>query len=200
MRPIAKLTAVVAAAASAAAYMSSATGQADGDAAPIYGVKIPPGYRDWRLVAVKQLTGAEGKLKQLHAQLGNDLAIDAFREGSFRFRTAQSLRPSIGMKPRQTQTTKSLPPAFFAGSAVNVQFIVEDSKQYPCTKSVSPATCLQKITTTFSRITRLRPDRRAPLEGNRHVKICERRHNRGCPRAQRSGRNFAGSAQGTRER
>src|SRR5262249_20086751 len=34
-------------------------------------------------------------------------------------------------------------------------------------------------------------------EGNRHAKICERRHDRRCPRAERSGRNFASSAQGT---
>ena len=57
--------------------------EAASDGSPIYGVKIPAGYRDWRLIAVKQLTGA--KLKQLRAQLGNDLAITAFREGKLPF-------------------------------------------------------------------------------------------------------------------
>ena len=62
----------VAALAGAAGYMGSASGQSDGDAAPIYGVKMPDGYRDWRLIAVKrltgkQLTGTGGKLMQLRA-------------------------------------------------------------------------------------------------------------------------------------
>src|SRR6516225_2123911 len=59
---------------------SAKEGQAGSNASPIYGVTIPAGYRDWRLISVKRLTGAEGKLKQLRAQLGNDLAMAAFRE------------------------------------------------------------------------------------------------------------------------
>ena len=75
----------VTAVAGVAAYMGSASGQSNGDAAPIYGIKIPDGYRDWRLISVKQLTGKQlagtgGELKQLRAELGNDLAIKAFRE------------------------------------------------------------------------------------------------------------------------
>ena len=31
---------------------------ANANASPIYGVTSPPGYRDWRLIAVKQLAGA----------------------------------------------------------------------------------------------------------------------------------------------
>jgi quinol monooxygenase YgiN len=38
-----------------------------------------------------------------------------------------------------------------------------------------------------------------PFEENHHAKICERRHDRGCPGAEGSGRNFASSAQDTRE-
>jgi hypothetical protein len=33
----------------------------------------------------KQLTGAGGELKQLRAELGNDLAIKAFRDGTLPF-------------------------------------------------------------------------------------------------------------------
>ena len=51
--------------------------------APIYEVKIPPGYRDWRLISVNHLAG--GNLKQVRAQLGNDIAITAFREGKLPF-------------------------------------------------------------------------------------------------------------------
>jgi len=66
---------------------SSKEGQplAESNGSPIYGVTIPAGYRDWRLISVKQLTGEGGKLKQLRAQLGNDIAITAFREGKLPF-------------------------------------------------------------------------------------------------------------------
>jgi len=57
--------------------------QAESDASPIYGITIPAGYRDWRLISVNHLAG--NKLKQVRAQLGNDLAIKAFREGTLPF-------------------------------------------------------------------------------------------------------------------
>jgi len=84
----------VTAVAGAAAYMESASGQSNGDAAPIYGVKLPEGYRDWRLISVKRLTGKQltgtGKeLKQLRAELGNDLAIKAYRDGTLPFPDVQ---------------------------------------------------------------------------------------------------------------
>ena len=47
----------VGALAGASAYMTPVSGQADGEAAPIYGVKIPPGYRDWQLISVNHLAG-----------------------------------------------------------------------------------------------------------------------------------------------
>src|SRR6516225_11357779 len=59
--------------------------QAQSEASPIYGITIPAGYRDWHLISVKQLTGGGGKFKQLRAQLGNDIAIKAFREGKLPF-------------------------------------------------------------------------------------------------------------------
>jgi hypothetical protein len=41
--------------ASLVAFSSIASVQADENASPIYGVKIPAGYRDWKLIAVNQL-------------------------------------------------------------------------------------------------------------------------------------------------
>jgi hypothetical protein len=82
MRRIVFVPVVVVALAGVVAYMvanmAPASGQADGEAAPIFGVKIPPGYRDWRLIAVAH---EEGKLNDLRAILGNDVAIKASREG-----------------------------------------------------------------------------------------------------------------------
>jgi hypothetical protein len=48
------------------AYMPHAPGQSDGDSSPIYGVKIPAGYRDWKLIAVDHLL-LSGKSDQLRA-------------------------------------------------------------------------------------------------------------------------------------
>lgn len=50
-------------------------------ASPVYGVKIPDGYRDWHLISVKRLTGTGGKLNQLRAELANDVATEALQEG-----------------------------------------------------------------------------------------------------------------------
>src|SRR5437899_11515213 len=57
--------------------MAPASGQADQEAAPIFGLKIPAGYRDWRLISVAH---EEGNLNDLRAILGNDVAIKAYRE------------------------------------------------------------------------------------------------------------------------
>jgi hypothetical protein len=64
------------------ACMVPSSRHADGEAAPIFGVKIPPGYRDWRLISVAH---EEGSLNDLRAILGNDVAIKASREGKLPF-------------------------------------------------------------------------------------------------------------------
>jgi hypothetical protein len=47
------------------ASSSPVSGHADEAASPIYGVRIPPGYRDWKMIAVAQLK--TNKLDQLRA-------------------------------------------------------------------------------------------------------------------------------------
>src|SRR3954471_7509673 len=76
MRRIVFAPFAVAALAGMVAYMAPASGEADGEAAPIFGIKIPAGYRDWRLISVAH---EEGSLNDL--RLGNDVAIKASREG-----------------------------------------------------------------------------------------------------------------------
>jgi hypothetical protein len=60
----------------AIAFMASASGQTDGEAAPIYGVKLPAGYRDWPLISVASV-GAP--VNDVRAKLGNDVAMKARR-------------------------------------------------------------------------------------------------------------------------
>jgi hypothetical protein len=112
--------------------------QAESSASPIYGITIPAGYRDWHLISVRQLTGAEGKLKQLRAQLGNDLAITTFREGKLPFPDGAIIAAlhwnEVSSDADNQVLANGFPgaglEAFFAGSAVNVQFMVKDSKKY----------------------------------------------------------------------
>jgi len=111
---------------------------AEDEASPIYGVKIPAGYRDWRLISVKRLAGAEGKLKQLRAQLGNDLAMAAFRESKLPFPDGAMIAALHWNEDSSDADNQVLAAGFpgvglastFAGSAVNVQFMVKDSKKY----------------------------------------------------------------------
>ena len=134
---------LVVAVAGIAAYMGSASGQSNEDAAPIYGIKYPEGYRDWRLISVKQLTGkqlsgAGGELKQLRAQLGNDLAIKAFRDGTLPFPDGANIAALHWNEVSSDADNQALAAGFpglglessFAGDAVNVQFMVKDSKKY----------------------------------------------------------------------
>src|SRR5271166_3952576 len=83
MKRIVFLLVVVAAVAGVAAFKAPASRLADDEAAPIYGVTIPPGYRDWKMIAVAELV--TDKTDQLRAQLGNDIAIKAFKEGKLPF-------------------------------------------------------------------------------------------------------------------
>jgi Cytochrome P460 len=82
LKRIAFLLVAVATVAGIVAFTAPASGHTDGEAAPIFGVKIPPGYRDWRLISVAH---EAGNLNDLRAILGNDVAIKAYREGKLPF-------------------------------------------------------------------------------------------------------------------
>ena len=66
MRPIAFEIVVAAALTGLCSYWVPASGQAETEASPIYGIKIPEGYRNWQLISVNHLAG--GNLKQVRAQ------------------------------------------------------------------------------------------------------------------------------------
>jgi hypothetical protein len=117
--------------------------QAGTEASPIYGVTIPAGYRDCRLISVKRLTGKRltgtgGELKQLRAQFGNDVAIKAFREGTLPFPDGAIIAALHWNEESSDADNRALAAGFpslglessFAGSAVNVQVMVKDSKKY----------------------------------------------------------------------
>jgi hypothetical protein len=132
MKRIAFLFIAVAAVAGVVAFTAPASGRADEEAAPIFGIKIPPGYRDWKLISVAH---EEGNLNDLRAILGNDVAIAAYREGKLPFpdgtiiaRLAWSYVPS-----EENNKVFGRSQSFVAGSATNVQFMVKDSRKYAAT-------------------------------------------------------------------
>lgn len=116
----------------ALAFMTLSATRADEQAAPIFGVKLPPGYRDWKLISVAH---EAGNLNDFRAVLGNDVAIKAYREGKLPFpdgtiiaRLAWTYVPS-----EENNKVFGREQSFVAGPATNVQFMVKDSKKYGST-------------------------------------------------------------------
>src|ERR1700689_2073034 len=132
MRGIACLLGAVVALSGVIVYMAHASERDDGGAAPIFGVKLPPGYRDWKLISVAH---EAGNLNDLRAVLGNDIAIKAYREGKLPLpdgaiiaRFAWKYVPS-----EENNKVFGREQSFVAGDATNVQFMVKDSKKYVAT-------------------------------------------------------------------
>lgn len=125
-----------------------ASGHAAQEAAPIYGIKLPAGYRDWTMISAA-LVGAP--LNDLRVKLGNDVAMKAFRDDSRPFpdgtiiarlayqqvtseennRVFRAAAEQRGMPAEQIE--KLLATSFVAGPPTNVQFMVKDSKKYAST-------------------------------------------------------------------
>ncbi|HET6418709.1 MAG TPA: cytochrome P460 family protein [Geobacteraceae bacterium] len=134
MRRIALLLVAVTALAGVVACKARESGQADGEAAPIFGIKIPRGYRDWKLISVAH---EEGNLNDIRAILGNDVAIKAYREGKLPFpdgtiiaRIAWSYVPSEENNKvfgRRQSFVPGSPPEWY------LQFMVKDSRKYAAT-------------------------------------------------------------------
>jgi Cytochrome P460 len=115
-----------------AAAVAPASGQSDGEAAPIFGVKIPAGYRDWQLISVAR---EEGDFNDLRAQLGNDVAIRAYREGRLPFPDGAMIAAIHWNFVPSEENNKVFgrQQSFIAGPPKNIQFMVKDSKKYAAT-------------------------------------------------------------------
>src|SRR5713101_8243323 len=133
MRRLVLVLGAVAALAGVPAYMTPASGQSEGKADPIFGIKIPSGYRDWRLISVAH---EEGNLNDLRAILGNDVAIKAYREGKLPFPDGAIIARLAWNYVSSEENNKVFgrPQSFVAGSPKNgVQFMVKDSTKYAST-------------------------------------------------------------------
>jgi hypothetical protein len=137
MKGIVFLLVAVAAVAAVVASSAHVSGHADEAASPIYGVTIPPGYRDWKMIAVAQLK--TDKVDQLRAQLGNEIAIRAYKEGKVPFPDGAIIVALHWTRVSSEDNNKVLagpfPSAqsFVVGAPVNMQVMVKDSKKYAAT-------------------------------------------------------------------
>jgi len=132
MRQIAFLLVAVAMVAGIVAYMPPASGQTHGETAPIFVTKIPPGYRDFRLISVAH---EEGNLNSLGGVLGNDVAIKAYREGTLPYPNGTII---VALHYRHSPSEENdrifgRAQSFVPGPPTNIQFMVKDSQKYAAT-------------------------------------------------------------------
>ena len=99
--------------------------QADRQASPIFGVTIPDGYRDWKMIAVAHEAG----LDELRGVLGNDVAVKAYEQGTLPFPDGTIL-VKLAWKHVPVE---GLDGAFVTGPATTVQVMVKDARKYAST-------------------------------------------------------------------
>jgi len=132
MKGITLLLASVVILAGIVAFTAPASLHADDSAAPAYVTKIPPGYRDWRLISVSL---EEGNLNSLSAILGNDVAIKAYREGKLPYPDGTIIAALHYAHVPSAENNKVFGHAqsFVPGAPTNIQFMVKDSTKYAAT-------------------------------------------------------------------
>lgn len=131
MKWIASMVIAVATGIGAFVLASPASGQ-NGEAVPVFGIKIPSGFRDWRMVSVAH---EEGNLHSFAAILGNDIAIKAYRSGTLPFPDGTIIAALHYGHVPSAENDKIFGDAqsFVPGPPTNVQFMVKDSTKWPST-------------------------------------------------------------------
>lgn len=99
------------------------------EGSPVFGVRLPPGYRDWRLISVAQENGSNNDIRAI---LGNDIAVRAYRKGIRPFPDG-SIIVRLAWRYERSSRNDAVFPApqsFVAGEPTNVQVSVKDSRRY----------------------------------------------------------------------
>lgn len=99
---------------------------------PVYGVTLPEGYRNWHFISVAH---EAGKLNDIRAVFGNDIAAKTFRDGTRPFPDgAVILRMAWAYTAsKENDAVFPEPQSFVAGQPTNIQVEVKDSKRYAST-------------------------------------------------------------------
>jgi hypothetical protein len=132
MRRIGSYLVAAAVAGSALALMASASAGSPADTPSIFITKIPAGYRDWKLISVAH---GEANLNSFAAVLGNDVAIQAYRDGKIPFPDGAIIAALHYRFVPSEENNRAFGQAqsFVAGDPTNVQFMVKESRTYAAT-------------------------------------------------------------------
>jgi len=132
MKRIAFFLISVATVAGVVALTASASRHSDQEAGPIFVTEIPPGYRDWKFISVAH---EEGNLNSFAAVLGNDVAINAYRERKLPFPDGAIIAALHYRFVSSEENNKVFrrSQSFVAGAPTNIQFMIKDTKKYAAT-------------------------------------------------------------------
>jgi hypothetical protein len=132
MKSRSSLAVAVVVVAGAAACLVSAFAQTDESSAPGYLSKPPAGYRDWEVISVAH---EEGNLHSFAIVLGNDVAMQAYREGKLPYPDGTIIAALHYTHSPSAENDKVFGQAqsFVPGKPTNIQFEVKDSKKYAAT-------------------------------------------------------------------
>ena len=111
------------------AAVAPSSPSADDAATAIDNGKLPPGYRDWRVIS---LAHEEGDLHSLGVVLGNDIAIKAYRDGKLPFPDGAIIAALHYRHTPSEENNKIFgrEQSFVPGAPTNIQFMVKDSTKY----------------------------------------------------------------------
>jgi cytochrome P460 len=96
------------------------------DSSPIFGVKVPSGYRQWELIAPSREAGSFDELRSI---LGNAISMKAYRDAALPFPDGSML---VKLAWKQVPSAE-FDGAFVPGRTTTVQVMVKDSKKYSST-------------------------------------------------------------------
>ena len=105
----------------------------EGAAAAIADGRLPAGYRDWRFISVAR---EEGILDDIRAVLGNDAALNAYRQGALPFPDGTVIARLAWSYDSSDENDRAFgrKQSFVAGHPKNgVQFMVKDAVKYAST-------------------------------------------------------------------
>jgi Cytochrome P460 len=100
-------------------------GRADDEGSPVFGVKVPSGYRQWEMIAPAH----SPPFDEIRGVLGNAVAMTAYRAGTLPFPDGAVLA-KLSWKHVESDEFRG---DFVPGAPTTVQFMVKDSKKYAAT-------------------------------------------------------------------